>query len=310
MKRHGFVILIIGLITGMLPAQSPADKRPTERAESTGAAQNPKGSWVFLQDDPENSLVRLSADERSVKLVASGVAGRGLALDKDGSYIIAARQQLLRVTPTGTVSRIAAAPPGSSWVQVVVDASGSFVVADGRKPTLWRVSADGTSVAALASLRRFDIESPEGTDRFIALTIDASGDYLLLFDGTRRQGWGPVHFLRVKPDGSLAEVQLSGLRLQCPEAIASDGRGAYVITDCGTHDAVLRVSTDGAVSKALTFREAFVGPWGIARNTAGEIIVTGIGTGQIARASGDGESLQEAAVRLKAPRAIVWDPNQ
>ena len=56
------------------------------------------GSWVFLQDNPDESLVRLSADGKSLTTIAKGAAGLGLAIDAAGNYIVGARKTLLRVT--------------------------------------------------------------------------------------------------------------------------------------------------------------------------------------------------------------------
>jgi hypothetical protein len=99
----------------------------------------------------------------------------GLALDPHGNYLVAAKTKLLRVTPAGVVSTLANAPEGATWSALAVDASGAIIIADGRTPIGWRVSADGSVVEWAATYEAFDGQ----TDRPVAIAVARDGDYRL-----------------------------------------------------------------------------------------------------------------------------------
>jgi hypothetical protein len=281
------------------------------------------GSWVFLQDNPDESLVRLSADGKSLTTIAKGAAGLGLAIDGAGNYIVGARKTLLRVTRAGVVKQIAAAPAGSSWTKVAVDAAGNIIVADGLKPAIWRVSADGTSVVNVASYGQCCVPLPEGVERLMALAIDVSGDYLLLANGewyppgvnpTVPQGVGPEYFYRIAPDGSLTEVPLTGVKLRAASSMIPDAKGGYLVTDEQNDCAVFRLTPGGLVTRVegLEISGPQNGLSGGARNpeTGGVVVIEFFGTGRISGAAGEGGNLARLAQRLKTPRAVVWDPGR
>jgi hypothetical protein len=279
------------------------------------------GSWVFLQDNPDKSLVRLSADGKSLTTIAKGAAGLGLAIDGAGNYIVGARKTLLRVTRAGVVKQIAAAPAGSSWTKVAVDAAGNFIVADGTKPAIWRVSADGASVVNVASYGNIDIDMPEGAERGLALAVDTTGDYLLLPTGVYRppgvlrhipNGVGPVYFLRVAPGGSVTEVPLRGVKLKQAGGMVPDGKGSYLVTDERGDQAVFRLTLDGLVTKVpgLEIAGLPVGLRDLARDpdTGAIIAIDFPGLGSVSRSAGEGEPLIFTGHRLQLAQAVVWDP--
>ena len=304
MKAQLLVMAIASFAIGSLLGQVSA-------SQDTGGSNPGRGSWVFLQDDPDQSLVRLSADESSLTTIASSAAGAGLAMDLNGDYIVAARKALLRVTRSGKVNQIAAAPGGSSWTRVGVTARGEFIAADGVKPVLWRISPDGRSVEMVASYRELECDQP-GSEIQLALAVDPSGEYLLLFEGAAhlaRASETVVHFLRVRPDGSVARVPLTGIKLKWPAGMTPDGHDGYLVVDPTNPTGVLRLSLDGNVSLADPgVPGRLVGPWAVAASaqTGGVMTADGL-DGLIAIGRSDSQPLEPFKVHLTRPTAVVWD---
>lgn len=207
-------------------------------------------SYVVLQDSEEDSLVRVSADCKTITTIANGAAGVGLAVDAAGNYVVAAKSSLLRVTPSGVVTTIATAPEDAEWSTVAVAGSGDLIVADGKLPVVWRISPDGMSVLKAANYG--GLTYPSG-GRHVAVIVDASGDYLVLEEGNHRVGViGLVtEFYRITPAGVVKEIALKGVRAPMnPVSIVSDGVGGFLIAgDVPGVDGVFRLAPDGLVTK-------------------------------------------------------------
>ena len=165
-------------------------------------------SYVLLQDSDENSLIRISADGKTIRTIASAAAGVGLAADYSGDYIIAARSKLLRVKRTGNVTTVAPAPEGTTWTAIALDANGNIIAADGKKPILWRISPDGQTVVRAATFRDLTYTA----ERPIALIIHPSGDYIVLLPGIdHRLARPPARMIRISTSGAATEVPLAGI---------------------------------------------------------------------------------------------------
>lgn len=145
-----------------------------------------------------NSLVRVSADGGTFTTITNGAAGNDLTKDRAGNYIVAAVGSLLRVTPSGVVSTIAKAPKGSQWMSVIEDAADAFIVADNMQHAVWRVSADGLSVA-----RIWNYPAQDGNLDCATLALDGQGNYLLLENSPG------VRLFRITPAGDATPIPLS-----------------------------------------------------------------------------------------------------
>ena len=247
-------------------------------------------SYVVLQDLDEDSLVRVSADGKQATTIANGAAGVGLAVDRAGNYIVAARSALLRVTQKGVVTTLAFAPGGSKWVAVVADPGGDLIVADGLAHVLWRVSEDGRTVVRFAE---YPGKNPINA-RSCGLLRDESGDFLLL----RRGDDSTANFYRITPAGVVFRIPLTGavwppydFRFyplpDAPLAVSggpmiSDGSGAFLFLDVSPTGNLFHLTRDGLVTKLTHIATRLqpegpdIGfdPMGLARNPdTGEILI-------------------------------------
>jgi hypothetical protein len=219
------------------------------------------GSYVVLNRSAKNSLVRVSSDGNLISTIAVKAGGYGLAKDTAGNYIIAAVSSLLRVTPSGSVSTIATAPRGSQWMRVVQDPEGVFLAVDNQQHAIWRISADGQSVAKLANYAE---ASPIMED--VSIVLDESGNYLVIEEllGT--------HLWRVTPGGEVTPVPLRGINIATGGVIIDESDGNYLI---GSYrdNAVFRLSRAGDVTKFAELKLDKMALTGMARNPeTGEIV--------------------------------------
>ncbi|MFN0106704.1 MAG: hypothetical protein ACKV2U_31995 [Bryobacteraceae bacterium] len=224
------------------------------------AAAPPVGaspSYVVLQDLDEDSLIRVSADGKSVTTIASGAAGVGLARDRKGDYVVAARSALLRVTRSGVVTTIAKAPPGSEWVAVVADAEGNLIVADDTQHAVWRVAEDGNSILMIARHPGYLRKQLWGA---IGLAVEKSGDYLLLREGDKRT----LEFYRVTPAGAVSKIPLSGATLRFGGAMLPDEAGNYLFASCSP--AIFRITPKGVISELIRLDDTYRYLSALARN--------------------------------------------
>jgi streptogramin lyase len=239
-------------------------------------------SYVVLHRSPSGDLVRVTDDGRLQKTIATGVGGYGLAMDKEGDYILSRVSSLVRVTPAGVVSTIAACPAGSQWTAVAVDSAGNYIVGDNRRHSIWRVSPDGRRVDRVASypVRRRD--EMEG----LGLLVDYAGNYLVV------EGNGSaVHLWTVSPTGKVVPIPLHGEVMASAAGIVPDGAGAYLILSFRDHT-IFRVTPAGAVTKfASVGGQALTG---LARNPmTGELVATLNFDPALRKISADGSSVTE-----------------
>jgi hypothetical protein len=257
------------------------------------------GSYVVLNRSAKNSLVRVSSDGNLISTIAVKAGGYGLAKDTAGNYIIAAVSSLLRVTPSGSVSTIATAPRGSQWMRVVQDPEGVFLAVDNQQHAIWRISADGQSVAKLANYAE---ASPIMED--VSIVLDESGNYLVIEEllGT--------HLWRVTPGGEVTPVPLRGINIATGGVIIDESDGNYLI---GSYrdNAVFRLSRAGDVTKFAELKLDKTALTGMARNPeTGEIVATLNFAQSLIRISADGRTVSRLAKDpsyLSFPTAILFE---
>ncbi|MGD0501078.1 MAG: hypothetical protein ABSC23_21920 [Bryobacteraceae bacterium] len=235
-------------------------------------------SYVVLAS---GDLVRIPDDGRSATTLAAGVGGRGLAIDRRGDYIVACISSLVRVTASGVVTQIAAAPAGSGWLAVAVDPAGNYIVGDNRRHALWRVSPDGQSVNLVA---QYPVKNySEWED--VGLLVDGAGDCFVVEDNSPA-----AHLWRVDQAGVVTSLPLRGDRMTSATCIVEGTDGAYFV---GSYrdQAIFRVTPTGDVS-----RFASVGGrvGGLARNPeTGELVVALGYRPALRRVSADGSSVSD-----------------
>jgi streptogramin lyase len=239
-------------------------------------------SYVILHRFPSGDLVRVADDGGSEKTIATGVGGYGLAVDNRGDYIIARVSSLVRVTPAGVVSTIAACPAGSQWMAVAVDSVGNYIVGDNRRHSIWRVSPDGNKVEAVAD---YPVRS-QGEMEDLGLIVDHAGNYLVV------EGNGvAAHLWTVSPTGKVAPIPVHGEVMSSASGIVPDGTGAYLVLSFRDH-AIFRITPAGAVTRFATVVGQSL--TGLARNpTTGEIVATLNFDPALRKISADGSAVTE-----------------
>jgi DNA-binding beta-propeller fold protein YncE len=259
-------------------------------------------SYVVLNRSGNNSLVRVSADGRSISPIAERASGYGLAKDNAGNYVVAAVGSLLRVTPYGNVSTIAEAPSGSRWMGVLQDFDGTFIVADNRQHAVWRVSPDGQTITKVATYSG-DPPTLEG----VGVILNESGEYSLVEDNQGTRLW------RITRRGGLIPVRLGGLKIITGEHIIADRDGNYLVASQLDH-AIFRVDRAGEVTKFAELNRDDSNITSLARNpVTGEVVVTVNLAQSLIRISADGQTvtrLTTDARYLSNPTAVLVEPEE
>ncbi len=239
-------------------------------------------SYVVLQDSQQASLVRISRDGKTVTKIAGNAAGLGLAIDHSGNYLVAARSAILRVTPAGSVTRLAAAPAGADWTALALDAQGNIIIGDGKRPVIWRVYADGETVSQAATFNAVTCDA----EREIALTVGASGDYFVLVHAVNYSVVGFVRFFRISPSGNVTEIPVTGVRARKPKSLAAERTDSFLFTDHSSDAALVRLTVDGRVTVAADLPMGFRFPHGMALDPAsGEIVIASAINGSLVTAN-------------------------
>jgi uncharacterized protein YjiK len=258
------------------------------------------GSFVVLNRSAENSLVRVSSDGHLISIIAAKAGGRGLTKDSAGDYIVAAVSSLLRVTPSGSVTTIATAPRGSQWVYVVQDHDGVFVVADNEQHALWRISADGQSVAKLAN---YSVSPPQMED--VSIVFDQSGNYLVMTEKV----YG-AYLWRITQSGQVTPTPMRGKNITAGGFMIDATNGDYLIGS-NTDRAVFRLSKAGDVTKFAELELNKTALTGMAQNSeTGEIVGTLNFAQSLIRISADGRTVSRLVKDpsyLSYPTAILYE---
>jgi hypothetical protein len=239
-------------------------------------------SYVVLHRYPIGELVRISDDGRSQSTIATHVGGYGLAVDRQGDYLVARVSLLARVTPGGVVTTIAACPAGSQWMAVAVDSAGNYIVADNARHSIWRVSQDGNKVEKVAT---YPVSWQEELED-VSVIVDSAGDYLVAEDNNLR-----AHLWKVSPAGKVTPLPLQGDSMASASAIISDGSGGYFVLSY-RDQTIFRVTAGGAATKFASVDGQNL--TGLARNPlTGELVAAPNHDPTLRKISADGHSVTE-----------------
>ena len=235
----------------------------------------------------------------------------GLAVDHDGSVVVADRRAIRRILPDGTVTTIAGGstfgsldgPAETARFQVAsdvaIDPDGSIYVADGSAGRIRKITPDGV-VATVAGG-----DPPEGERSVLGfpsrLALAPDGNLYVI---------DHVHIRRLAPSGQVStfaggggEFDFDGPRANVgfvfPRDIDVDAEGNVYVLDGSDYadsfpDAsyrVRKVSADGWVSTVFQghTRSAdglLVSPGGLAVTAGGEVYLTNTARNQIVRVAG------------------------
>lgn len=239
-------------------------------------------SYVVLHQFGSASLERVSDDGRTRTTIATGAGGYGLALDKQGDYIVAAVSSLLRVTPSGAVSTIAATPTGSQWLGVAVDSGGDYIVGDNQRHSIWRVSPDGRTIQRVAA---YPVQNNDEMEA-VGVAVDARGDYLVMEGNSFH-----AHFWRISPSGRVMPIPLHGDKMMSGSALVAERDGSYLVVSHRDR-AIFRVSAAGEVTKFANVSGENL--TGLAQNSeTGEVVATLNFDPALRRINADGLSVTE-----------------
>jgi hypothetical protein len=259
-------------------------------------------SYVVLNRQEAGNLVRVSSDGSSFQQIANIANGIALALDRKGDYLVVtntpghvANSSLLRVTRSGTVSKIIDAPRESGWVAVTVDGTGKILLADNRTHSIWRVSPDGSDLARICS---YPVANPHRRED-AGILSEGDGPLIISLDV------GPDSLFRLDP-GSLTASQMRGAIVSGGHIIA-DADGSYLVTN-NRRRAILRLTAAGGIEQFASIPGFNL--TGIVRNPQTlEVVVTLNFSNALMRVSPDGKIVELLAgpPYLSRPISVVAD---
>jgi sugar lactone lactonase YvrE len=186
-----------------------------------------------------------------------------------------------------------------------VDGEGSFIIADTLNHRVRKISPDGTvsTLAGSGSLGFVDGAGAAAQFSFPrGVAVDGGGSIIIADSGNER-------VRKITPDGTVSTLAGSGragfadgvgaaAQLNHPEGVAVDGEGNIIIADYSNHR-VRKITPDGTVSTlagsgSKGFADGacaaaqFNGPWGVAVDGEGSIIITDAGNKRVRKITPDG----------------------
>lgn len=255
---------------------------PLTRSISALPVQDESG--IVYEISAPGYLVGVPADGGPATLQKNGVSdGLGIALDRNGDFILAHFGALDRYTPGSSGYSVIARPPsGSSFIDVAIDGSGNYIVADNEMHRIVRITPDGSSITPVAS---YPVGNPAGEDAWVR--IDGDGNYVLAEDNGSQ-----LHVFRITPSGTVTSVPLSGV----PSGqivlggMTFGASGDYVVTVRGGQ--ILDITPTGQ-TRTLAESDALVGAAGIARDPiSGNFLVVNNSNNALLTVSADGSSIR------------------
>ncbi len=140
-----------------------------------GIARDPATGDIIVPDSPNGRVLRVSADAKSIRVIAAGlVRPTGAQVERDGSVIVADEygNAVVRVRADGGIETLGKfATPDD----VVADAAGNLFVASLGDNSIRMVEARGGAIQLIAAMR-----DPQG------IVVDAAGDLVVAEAGLNR----------------------------------------------------------------------------------------------------------------------------
>jgi hypothetical protein len=227
----------------------------------------------------------------------------GVAVDGEGSIIIADtnNHRVRKLSPDGTVSTLAgsgrkgfadgagAAAQFNYPSGVAVDGVGSIIIADSGNNRVRKICPDGTVSTLAGSGSAGFADGAGAAAQFyspVGVAVDGEGSFIIADNGNHR-------VRKISPDGIVSTLAGSG-----PWGVAVDGEGSIIITDQGNHR-VRKLTPDGTVSTLAGSGRAgfadgagaaaqFSGPWGVAVDGEGSIIIADNNNQRVRKITPDG----------------------
>jgi sugar lactone lactonase YvrE len=222
-----------------------------------------------------------------------------------------------KITPDGTVSTLAgsgsagfadgvgAAAQLSYPGGFAVDGEGNIIITDSDNNRVRKISPDGT-VSTLAGSGRQGFADGAGTaaqfNSPTGVAMDGEGSIIITDQGNHR-------VRKISPDGTVSTLAGSGSRgfvdgagaaaqFNFPYGVAVDGEGSIIIADYG-NQRVRKITPDGTVSTLAGSGSAgfadgagaaaqFNGPYGVAVDGEGSIIITDYSNKRVRKITPDG----------------------
>ena len=197
--------------------------------------------------ETDGSLIRISPDTSQSTIADNLGCPVDLDTDQAGNFLVAdpcsRPVRILKVAPSGEVTTVFAGPPLENPIALVVETSGSIIVADNANDSLFRISPDGSiqNFVQLPVLQECGFG--ELQDMHIVLA-GPSGDLLVTSDECYS-----LRIFRVTAEGAITEtitptgvLSSSGLRLE--------PSGNLLIADF-RQEAIFRVTPMGVVAATV-----------------------------------------------------------
>ncbi|SPF55689.1 exported hypothetical protein [Candidatus Sulfopaludibacter sp. SbA4] len=251
--------------------------------------------YVLNENGP---IIRIPSDGSATATISDPYGGDGFALDNLGNFIAAAVSALVQVSPSGNAVVIANAPGNSQFIDVAIDGSGNYIVADNAQHQVVRISAATHAITPVA----FYPASPnELEDSYVR--VDGSGNYIVAEDNGSQ-----LHVFRITPGGTVTTIPLSGTIPTRVGGMTFDASGNYVITDYNL-GAIDVITPSGAITTLFqndTLAAAEL--TGIVRDPGtGDFIVVGRVSKSLYSVAPDGSGFVQffSGSPLNAPEDIV-----
>ena len=292
MRRLVLALAAITLLTLPAVARAGVAQYPLPSgAHPSGIAQALDGSMWALEDGGA-SIDRVTADGTVTRFPASGFPSLvDATFDLGGNLWFTG----------GAADRLGRAPVGTTLGAISTWNFGPGCqptgVATGPDGAIWFSKLDCNVIgridpASAPNSAHLDVHLPAGTE---PMRVTAGPDGAMWFTA-----YGSGRIGRVAPDGSVSWPVSGGL--DRPYDIATGADGNLWVT---AHDAILRVTPAGAVTRFSAGLPAGADPRGIAAGTDGNLYVAAYGANALARVGLDGTITMIALPAGAGPRGVA-----
>ncbi len=252
-----------GLVTAMGPGE--VDIVASYAGVAAVAHLSIGPGWdALVSDMAAGSIVRISSLGDTATFRAGLTQPRGLAIEADGSVVVAeAGGTLRRILPDGSGSSAVISGLGNAAGLAIADDGDLVVTQDVEDGRLLRIEPDGTNARVLvAGIQSEDVE------------VDDSGDFVLYDEST-------ADLLRISPAGAV--TVLGSMPGSVVAAVVIESGGSIIVTQ--ENGTVQRVASDGSGQDTLASGLGRIG--GVAIAPGGDLLVSAE-EGTVTRLSPDG----------------------